>query len=91
MRYAVLVVLALAGCRDPEVARLQKVKQAVCACKTASCADAAMREVPTGKIVASHRAQTIAHDMLDCVARVYDAGQPATDPDAPVAPAPAPH
>jgi hypothetical protein len=86
MRFAILAALAatgLGGCRDPEVTRLEQVKQSVCACKTASCVDTALRGVPTGKIVASHRAQTIANDMLDCVARAYDAGTPSTDPDAP--------
>ena len=88
MRFAILALaaLALGGCRDPEVTRLEQVKQAVCACKTASCVDTALRGVPTGRIAASHRAQLVAHDMLDCVARAYDAGLPSTDPDAPVAP-----
>lgn len=85
-RIALLVPLVLAACRDPQVTRLEQVKQTVCACKTARCADDAMRAIPTGHVAASHRAQAIARDMLDCVARVYDAGAPSTDPDAPVPP-----
>jgi hypothetical protein len=80
------LALAAAGCQDREAARLTKIKDEVCACKTTSCAETALKQVPQGKIEASHRAREIARDMLDCLAKVYEADRPTTDPDAPTSP-----
>jgi hypothetical protein len=81
--FVISVALGAAGCGDREAARLDKVKTAVCACKTASCAEAALKQVPQAEIKSTHRAQRIAREMLDCLKRVYDAERPTTDPDAP--------
>lgn len=72
-----LVVLALASaCGDRQVTRLEAVKNQVCACKDVACAEAAMKDVPHGDIKASHREQLIARDMIDCLAKLYDAAKP---------------
>ncbi len=87
MRRAVVICVALVGgCRDPEVAQLQAVKDTVCKCKTASCAEDALKKVPQHEIKSGHKAQRVARDMLDCLARIYEADRPTTDPDAPTPP-----
>ena len=83
MRWLLVISVALAACGDRDAARLEKVKDAVCSCKTASCAELAMKDVPKSDIKATHRAQVIARDMMDCLKKLYDAERPSTDPDAP--------
>jgi len=83
----VAIVLAATGCRDDEVARLEEVREEVCACKTILCANQAMKKLPARDAEPSYRAQNIAKRMMECVARLHAAGRPTTDPDA-EAPAP---
>ena len=78
-----LFLIALAACADHEVEALRKVKDAVCTCKSSSCAELAMKDVPTQDIKASARAQAVARDMMDCLSKLHDAERPSTDPDAP--------
>ena len=86
-----VISLALVACRDDREARLDKVKDRVCACKTAACGEAALKDVPQKDIVSNHRTQQIAREMLDCLAKLYhdqggsdddsgDDGDPASDP-----------
>ena len=84
-RFVILVALACA-CADQESQQLEKVKRAVCACKDAKCAEAAMKDLPPADPKANHHAQGIARDMLECLAKLYESERPSTDPDA--APAP---
>ena len=81
---AILVTLAacLAACNDHGAASLTKIKAAVCACKTASCAEQAMKLVPQEAIESTHRTQGIARDMLECLAKLQANELPITDPDA---------
>jgi hypothetical protein len=78
----VALALALGGCRDREVAQLEHVKKAVCACKDTRCAEAALKELPQGEVQANHRERGLARDMLDCLAKLYEAERPVTDPGA---------
>jgi hypothetical protein len=80
--YVIFVALALAACRDSEIEKLEKVRDEVCACKTAKCAEAALDHVPKGNVDASPRAQRLAREMLDCVAHAYELDRPTQDPDA---------
>lgn len=66
----------LAACADRDVAKLAAVKQQVCACKDVACAEAAMKSVPRGDVKPTYREQGIARDMLDCLAKLYDAEKP---------------
>jgi hypothetical protein len=93
--YAILVTVfvSLAGCTDHGAAKLTKIKDKVCACTTASCAEQAMAEVETSGAETNHRTQTIARAMMDCLAKLEAKERPTTDPDADTgsdAPAPAP-
>ena len=85
--YVICVALAASACSDGEAGKLAKVRDEVCACKTAKCADAALAHVPTGKVKASPRARRVAREMLDCFAAVHDQDRPTQDPDADAAPA----
>ena len=85
---ALIIALVLAGCQDSGADQLTRVKQHVCACKDVACAEAAMKEIPTGNVKVTHHAQTIARDMLDCYAKLVQAQRPSTDPDAPGSGAP---
>jgi hypothetical protein len=53
------------------------------------CADAALKQVPQTESKSSHRAQRIAREMLDCVAKIYEQRE-APEPDEPVKPIIAP-
>ena len=73
---------ALAGaCRDPRLEELQAIRGEVCACKTAACAEAAMKRLPGG-VRSDHVAQQVARSMMDCLAKLYERERPSTDPDA---------
>lgn len=76
-----VISLALVACRDDREARLAKVKDTVCACKTAACGEAALKDVPQKDIVSNHRTQLIARDMLDCLAKLYHDQQGAGSDD----------
>ena len=78
---SVVIWVALAACGDSQEAKLEKVRDAVCACKTPGCAEVAMKEVPQKDVESNHRTQKIAREMLDCLAKLYDQGRPTTDPD----------
>lgn len=88
-RIAILVTLIACGEHDTE--RMTAIKTKVCACKTASCAEQEMKVVPDQRIKSTPRIQSLAREMIDCVARLQDAERPSTDPDEEgVAPAPEP-
>jgi hypothetical protein len=78
--FAVLVLLG--ACTDHGAEHLARIKSDVCACKTVSCAEDAMKGVPKEAIQSTHRTQTIAREMLDCLAKLTAAERPVTDPDA---------
>lgn len=88
MRRALLLVFALApGCRDAELGRLTALRDTVCACKTASCGEQAVAKIGAaqpggGDATASHLRQDRAREMMDCLAKLYLAERPSTDPDA---------
>lgn len=78
-----VIAIALAGCRDPELVRLEEAREEVCACKTAACGDAAIKRVPQDGVNSTHRTQQLARDMLDCLHKLYMQDRPDADPDAP--------
>ncbi len=75
-RRAVIWVALASACSDSQEVRLEKVKDEVCACKTAGCAEKAMKSVPQQDVVSNHRTQQLARDMLDCLAKLYEAERP---------------
>jgi len=81
MRLALVICVALCGCADREATELERIKRQVCACKDVKCVDAAMAQLPKRDVHASHKSQGIAREMLECVAKVYAAERPSTDPD----------
>lgn len=84
MRVVCLLVFVLAlSCADHESEQLALIKRDVCECKTSKCAETALAGVPKDDVKASHRARGIAREMLDCLAKLYAAERPMTDPDAP--------
>jgi hypothetical protein len=76
------ILVTLAACNDHGAASLAKIKAQVCSCKTATCAEQAMKLVPQDTIESTHRTQGIARDMLDCLAKLQADERPITDPDA---------
>jgi hypothetical protein len=78
----VICVALLAACGDREAHKLAKIRDEVCHCKTAKCADDAMARLPTKNIQSTPRAQRVAREMLDCLAELYRANRPSDDPDA---------
>lgn len=84
MKWLFVISVALAGgCGDREANKLGKIRDEVCACKTAKCGEAALAKVPTKDIQSTPKSQRVAREMLDCLAELYKADRPTTDPDAP--------
>jgi len=79
-----VIAIALCGCRDSEIAKMQSIRDQVCKCTTPECAEDAIKQLPTREGRASPHAQQLANEMLTCLAKVYAAGRPSTDADAPV-------
>ena len=82
MRSWLAILVTLAACNDADVERLTTIRASVCGCKTASCAEQAMKRVPEMPIKSTHRTQEIARELLDCLAKLQAAERPTTDPDA---------
>jgi hypothetical protein len=82
-----VIAIALAGCGDPQIVKLEEARAEVCACKTAACGDAAMKKVPQERVTSNHRTQQLARDMLDCLHKLHMKDGPGPDPDAEVEPA----
>lgn len=81
MKFLVLLLLA-AGCKDEAIAALESTRDKVCACKTAACVDSAMDKLADHPTDKQHKAEEIAREITDCVARIYsdtDAAPPPPD------------
>jgi hypothetical protein len=81
VRAIVIGIVLLCGCRDPDVQHVKAVRDEVCACKTVSCGEEAVKKLPTHNIKASHRQQSLANEMLTCMSKLYLKDRPTTDPD----------
>lgn len=79
---AAALALAGAACRDARLEELRSIRDEVCACKTVACGEAAMKRVPQDEVRSDHRAQKLAREMIDCLAKLYAGDRPSTDPDA---------
>lgn len=77
-----IMLAALGACSDDDVAELRAVKDEVCACKTAACAETALKKVPAPKGPSTARAQELARQLQDCLIKAYDRERPTQDPDA---------
>jgi hypothetical protein len=81
MRRFVISLALLAGCRDEGIVELEGIRDDVCKCKDAKCGEEAMKRVATSDVPNSRRSQVIAREMMDCLARLYEADRPTTGPD----------
>jgi hypothetical protein len=80
-RWLVIAVALVAGCRDPGITELEDIRDEICRCKSAKCGEDAMKRVPTREAPNNHRSQAIAREMMDCLAKLYEAERPETGPD----------
>ena len=83
----VLAVAAatLAACRDEGLAALETTRDQVCKCTDAACVNAAMDALQDKPTRHQRRAEGIAREITDCIARVYqttDARGPEDEIDA---------
>jgi hypothetical protein len=78
----VTLVACLVACKDHDLETLADIKSDVCACKTASCAEQAMKRIPKDTIKPTRTSRTLAREMMDCLAKLEAAERPSTDPDA---------
>jgi len=76
------ILVTLVACSESDTERLNAIREEMCACKTASCAEQAMSRVPRHTIKSTPRMQAIAREMVECMARLQAAERPSTDPDA---------
>jgi len=89
------LLLLAAGCKDEAIAALESTRDKVCQCRTAACVDTAMNALADHPTDKQHKAEQIAREITDCVARIYqqtDAAPPPPDagPDDAVDAAPTP-
>ena len=82
VRSWIAILVTLAACHDRDVERLTAIKETVCSCRTATCAEQAVDQVSQATIASNHRTQALARDMMDCVAKLHAAERPIIDPDA---------
>lgn len=75
------MVVTLIACADRDIADLTSVRDKVCACQTASCAEQELTHVPKTMVKSPH-VQELARAIQDCFARRLAAERPTTDPDA---------
>lgn len=80
--FFVISVALLGACGDREANKLARIRDEVCKCKTVKCGEAALAQVPTKDIQSTPKSQYIAREMLNCLADLYKADRPTTDPDA---------
>jgi hypothetical protein len=73
------ILVTLVACNDHGAKSLATIRDKVCACKTASCAEQEMKLVPQDTIQSTHRTQGIARDMLDCLAKLQADERPAAE------------
>jgi hypothetical protein len=81
-RWIVISLALAAGCRDPGVIELEGIRDEVCKCTDTVCAEAAMKRVPQTDVPNNHRSQKVAREMMECLAKLYEAERPETGPDA---------
>jgi hypothetical protein len=84
--FVIFVALVVPACKDHELAKLKDVRDEVCACKAVPCAEAALTRVPPKDVKSTTRSQTVAREMMNCLAELYAAEQPTPDPDEPTGP-----
>jgi hypothetical protein len=72
-RFVLVICVAALGCRDPEVAELERISTEVCACSTSKCAQDAIAQVPKTDQRSTPRTQALARRMLDCLAKLQQA------------------
>ena len=82
VRTCLAILVTLVACKDHDLETLADLKSDVCACKTASCAEQAMKRVPKDTIKPTRTSRTLAREMMNCLARLEAAERPSTDPDA---------
>jgi hypothetical protein len=78
----VALALGVTGCGDQELKKLSKIRDAVCDCKTVTCAETALQAMPKGNVESNPRSQRLAREMMNCLAELYQQGRPSPDPDA---------
>jgi hypothetical protein len=80
-RPALVIWLSLAACGDSQEAKLANIRDQVCKCDTAGCAEVAMKQVPKEAVESNHRTQKLAREMIDCLAKLYAKPKVDTDGD----------
>lgn len=89
MLRALVIAIALCGCRDKQLAEIKRVRDLVCACQDVACGEAAMKLVPHQSGSPGHKAQQLASEMLTCMSKLYlKDTRPDGNPDAPIKPTP---
>lgn len=86
-RALVLSLALLAGCRDRGIAELEGVRDEICKCKTSHCGEDALKRVADLDVKNTHRAQSTAREMMECLARLHEAEKapPPAEDDQPAA------
>jgi|SRR5687767_13377516 hypothetical protein len=79
---AAMIVLA-AGCKDDAIVALETARERVCSCKDATCVNAAMDAMADHPTKDPRRAEAIAREITDCVARIYKLSDAAPEPPPP--------
>lgn len=77
----VIVTLIAAACTDDNTAAMKAVRDEVCACKSVACAEDAMAKAPQNTTQPTPRARAMANEAMSCIAKLYLAERPSTDPD----------
>jgi hypothetical protein len=79
---AALAIAFLAGCKDEAIDALETTRDKVCACDGAACVNAALDALADKPTKHQRKAEAIARQITDCVARIYQTSDAAPAVDA---------
>ena len=82
VRIWLAILVTLAACKNHDLETMDEVKRDVCACKDAACAESKMARLEKAPIRSTPKIQAVAHEIMECRARLEEADRPSTDPDA---------
>lgn len=86
MLRAVVIAIALCGCKDHQLDAVKAVRDEVCACRTVKCGEDAIKKLPPVQGSPGHRAQALAAEMTTCLSKLYLQERPDESPDPKAAP-----
>jgi hypothetical protein len=82
VRLLAIAAALVVGCKDEAIESLEATRDSVCACHDATCVNAAMNKLVDRPTKYKRKAELLARDITDCMARIYRTSDAAPSVDA---------